>query len=358
MILMRLNIHASDKNDTAWTDGQSLGYNPAFIDTLDDATIESVLAHEAAHVAHGHPFRMKPHHDQKRANVAMDHAVNLPLKDYRDKAGRAPFSIPSDWLADAQYTGQSWEEVYTRLPTDQQQNQGQKPSQGQPGPGDVEPYPAASPADLQEAEAANIQAVTQAAQAAAAYGNLPGDIQRLVDELRKPVIHWAEVLRRFLTKTTSESTWKRPNRRAMAGGMYLPSRTGEQCPPLVIAVDTSGSLTADQLAGFEAEVNAVLSDTRPELVTVIYCDSRVKGTEEFTPDELPVTLHAAGGGGTLFQPVFNYVRDNLEAEPAALVYLTDLDGPEPTEQPPYPVLWISTDKRAASFAFGDRVDMQ
>jgi predicted metal-dependent peptidase len=355
MILIRLKVEASTRNDTAWTDGVTLGYNPDFIDSIDDKTIEAMLAHEAGHVAMNHPFRLKPRHDPKKANMAMDHAINLPLKDYRTKTGAAPFVIPPDWLADCDYAGMAWEEIYDRLPPGQGGN-GQQAGKGD-GPGEVMPFPADSPAEAQEAEARNIQATTQAAQAASAYGELPADIARMIEELRKPAVHWADALRQFLTRSTSESSWKTPRRRALASGMYLPSRTGQQCPPLVIAIDTSASVTPAQLEQFAAEINSIAADVQPERITVIYCDSRVRGAEEFERGGDPIVLHPKGGGGTRFNPVFDYVSENMDEPPAALVYLSDLDGPDPAEPPPYPVLWVSTDRRAASLSFGERIDM-
>lgn len=346
MILMRLNIEPSTRNNTAWTDGRSIGYCPAFVDTLSDDQLSTLLAHKAAHVAHGHPFRLRPQHDRTRANIAMDHAINLSLADYKDTTGRKPFSLPPGACADMQYTGMAWEDIYPRLP----------PGQSGDGEGDVYPYPAESPADLQEAEAANIQAVTQAAQAAKAYGQLPGDIARMVESMRKPAVDWTAALRNFLQRSRHESTWKTPRRRALAAGMYLPSRSGEQCPPLAVVIDTSGSINDATLAAFQSEINAIFADVRPQLVTVIYCDARVKGTEEYTPEDLPLTLHPVGGGGTQFAPAFDWVAENMEP-PAALVYLTDLAGPAPTDTPEYPVLWVSTDKRADSMPFGERIDL-
>jgi len=53
-----------------------------------------------------------------------------------------------------------------------------------------------------------------------------------------------------------------------------------------------------------------------------------------------------GRGGTDFRPVFEHV-DKEPIQPACLIYLTDLEGPYPTVPPDFPVLWVcSTDKEA------------
>jgi predicted metal-dependent peptidase len=62
-----------------------------------------------------------------------------------------------------------------------------------------------------------------------------------------------------------------------------------------------------------------------------------------------VTIDAKGGGGTDFRPVFDIIEDPRKAKehemeefdepPVCVVYLTDLDGSFPAEEPEYPVLW-------------------
>ena len=360
MILMSIKFIESDRNTTAWTDGQTLGYAPAHIQTLSDSEIETLLAHEASHIVSNHPFRMKPHHNHQLANVAQDHVVDLNLYATRDKAGKCPFTHNGQWQTpDAQYTGMAWEEVYSKLENKQKQDQqnGTKAGAGTPGAGEVFPYPAASPAELQEAEAANIQAITQAAQAAEKYGNLPADVAQLIKDLRKPVVHWAEQLRQFMTRSNNEFTWKTPRRRALAAGMYLPAKTGTKCPPLVVVRDTSGSTTAFA-PQFTAEIAAIHADMKPDRLVILDVDSRVAHVHDFEPfDTVPGNLKMYGGGGTRFAPAFAWVDANMDEPPAALVYLTDLDGPDPVDVPPYPVLWVSTDKRALSLSFGERIDM-
>jgi len=61
--------------------------------------------------------------------------------------------------------------------------------------------------------------------------------------------------------------------------------------------------------------------------------------KEYYPGDV-IDRNAPGRGGTDFRPVFEEV-DTWDEPPAALVYLTDLDGTFPTEEPGYPVLWVS-----------------
>ena len=70
--------------------------------------------------------------------------------------------------------------------------------------------------------------------------------------------------------------------------------------------------------------------------------------ESLSPDDLPVTLKPAGGGGTDFRPPFAWVEEQ-EIRPACLIYLTDLRSRYFPRPPDYPVLWAATTGRTAPF---------
>ena len=107
---------------------------------------------------------------------------------------------------------------------------------------------------------------------------------------------------------------------------------------MVVAVDSSGSCDHAQNA-FAKEISGVLSSFQTK-ITTMYCDAKVYNVREYSTDELPIKLEPQGGGGTSFVPVFDYInKEGLQ--PACLVYLTDLYGRFPNEEPDYPVLWIS-----------------
>jgi predicted metal-dependent peptidase len=131
-----------------------------------------------------------------------------------------------------------------------------------------------------------------------------------------------------------------------------------ELPHLVITLDTSGSIDQEQLDQFAAEVSAILELMENSEITVIYCDSRLRGTPEtFTKSDLPLTLNALGGGGTDFRPPFQYVADQ-DMTPAALIYLTDLDCDDFPQEPDYPVLWIKTGTYGRPAPFGEVIDLE
>ena len=118
-------------------------------------------------------------------------------------------------------------------------------------------------------------------------------------------------------------------------------------PPLVVAVDTSGSITKDDLQQFASEIDDILNQY-PTTVTVIYCDTKVQQVEEFTAETRPIRLDAKGGGGTRFSPVWKWIEENAEETPCAVVYLSDLACNDYGNEPEYPCLWVNTGKYQAS----------
>ncbi len=332
-IAMRRKLVADESCQTFYTNGKQWGYNPAFADKLTDDELVAVLAHEANHDALMHDLR-RGERDPRGWNIAADLAINPMLKD-------AGLSLPAGGLFPDQADWDlSAEDHYAKLPESDKDGSGD----GDPGCcGEVRDNPGkGSPAEMAKAEQQRKVEVVQAAQAARAQGTLPGSIERLVDALAAPVVDWREELREFVERSAgySDYTYSIPNRRYMGTGFILPSLIGEQCPPIVIAVDTSGSVDAELLQRFSSEVFGVLEQVRPQSVTVIYCDTGIQSVEEFQADDLPECLRAVGGGGTDFIPPFQEV-ERLGIDPACLIYFTDLYCNSFPDDPGYPVLWAA-----------------
>jgi predicted metal-dependent peptidase len=105
-----------------------------------------------------------------------------------------------------------------------------------------------------------------------------------------------------------------------------------------VAVDTSGSITAEQLESFAAEIS-VLAGLCSELL-LLSCDAKVHETIQLGEFSSRLrSLRMTGGGGTDFRPVFDHLRATRH-RPDALIYMTDGDGIYPDRAPrDYPVLW-------------------
>src|SRR6266566_411830 len=112
---LRLKIEATELVERASVDGVTLRYRPSWFETLPADEQEAVCAHEVEHVALLHMSRLGSR-DPKLANIAMDHVVNLDLKE-------AGFRVPEPHYADPQYAGMSFEKVYALLKQQQDNEQ-------------------------------------------------------------------------------------------------------------------------------------------------------------------------------------------------------------------------------------------
>ncbi|NDY58566.1 hypothetical protein G3N56_17670 [Desulfovibrio sulfodismutans] len=224
---------------------------------------------------------------------------------------------------------------------------------GTPDPallGEVRDHPrtdgAPSPRDREDWErelrVSLAQALSQAGQAgqAGGMGDLPAGLVRLVEEVIRPRLDWRHLLRRFIEQNAvSDYSWLPPNRRYVHLGLILPSLKNQELPEIVLAIDSSGSISRDALSLFCAELSAILADFDTR-ITVLFCDAEVRQAIRFTRLDLPLRLDPEGGGGTDFRPAFAKVAE-LGLRPACLIYLTDLECDRFPARPDYPVLWAA-----------------
>ena len=162
--------------------------------------------------------------------------------------------------------------------------------------------------------------------------------------MRAPKVDWRSRLREFVRATAANDySWRRPNVRHIASGAYFPSLYDETTGPIVIGVDTSGSMSDAELQQICAELNAVLDTVKPERVDVVYCDTKVAYAQTFRPEDYPVAMSAAGRGGTMLSPVWDYVRSE-SLDPVCAILATDLclGVADLGNAPGFPVLVLST----------------
>ena len=340
-LALRLKMIEDPSIETAACDGTSIRYNPKFVGKLPLSKVQGLIAHEVMHPAFLHHTR-RGNRDKKKWNIACDYAINTILHN-------AGFDLPEGRYLNPAYSGMTAERIYTLLPDDPNDGNGNgngdQDSNDPGGDGGVDDSPnsqngGGSQSQQNHEEAEWKVAVAQAAHMAKQVGNLPGDIERMMEELFEPVLPWRSILRRFMTeKCNDDFSWKRGNRRFIAQGLYLPSRLSDDAMgEIVVVIDTSGSISEKELTEFGSEIKGIVDEVRPSKVRVIYCDSRIAHIDEFGPDD-DLQFAAHGGGGTDFRPPFEWLEEN-QIVPRALVYLTDGYGPFPEQEPNFPVMWV------------------
>ena len=172
----------------------------------------------------------------------------------------------------------------------------------------------------------------------------------------RPRVDWKSILRRFVQQSAcADYSWRMPNRRYIARGLYLPELRSESMPPIVVVVDSSAS-TSTVLPAFKAELQSIVEECQPESTIVVMADAKVQRVDRFERGD-PIEFHVEGLGGTDFRPAFEHV-DREQLDPACLIYLTDGDGVYPEEPCTYPTLWaITTPKRQAPWGETVHIDV-
>lgn len=196
----------------------------------------------------------------------------------------------------------------------------------------------------------------QAKSIAKAAGNMPGSTARALKEAQETSVKWFEEVEEFIVSSiATKKTWNTVNKRLFPLGFVLPGQKKDALGEVVFVLDTSGSLDDYELGLVAPEVNALFIEHQPEKLTVIYCDTAVRGVQTFIPGEdFEVVLEPKGNGGTRFNPAFKWIEENCDTPPDVVIFYTDLEnGAEVLKEPEeYPVLWMTSDKTRRKAPFG------
>ena len=357
MLVMKMRTVENANIPTMGTDGRDLFFSPAFTEKLTKEELLGVLCHEVLHVAYGHHLR-RGKRDHRLWNVACDYAINLVLYE-------ANLTLPAGALMSSDYKGMTAEQIYKLLEKESGKGPGGGPSRIPTGDewdiGGVEDLTnddgqALSAEEREQAEHENSTAVAEAVAVCQGIGKLPGSLRHLIAQVTRNKIRWDEELKRiFSTTISADYSWAKPNRRYVAQGMYLPGIVREGVGEVVIGFDTSGSVFSPEVLGtFWGVMNDIVEQAKPERVYIVWCDSRVQHVQTFEQGE-ELVPEARGGGGTDFRPVFDWVEQQ-GIQPQALIYITDMYGHFPDQEPDYPVIWAKSTDYKAPFGAEVRID--
>lgn len=384
-LVLRLPLVMADPDwcKTTATDARKFYYNPEFIEQLNLSETQFILAHEALHCALSH-FARREHRVKHRWDIACDYAVNPLLMNDGLQA-------PPGTLYERTYEGMSAEEIYPYIednenqetldqhlydqPDEQKRNQDQNPEPPPPPPDeeqdegksespqqlpDENTKGAPQPPPLSHDEQDNLsvqwqQRLAGAAQQAMQAGKLSGDMARLVDFLLQPQLPWRMLLARYMTSLARDDySYTRPSTRRGDPAIY-PSLRSSQVD-IVVALDTSGSISPAEMKEFISEIDAIKGQMRARIL-LHACDAQLteKGPWVFEPwEEFRLPDDIQGGGGTDFRPVFTWA-DTLDRTPELLIYFTDAEGRFPEHAPYYSVIWLVKGKHP--IPWGQRIQL-
>jgi len=181
----------------------------------------------------------------------------------------------------------------------------------------------------------------------------PGELLEHLDDPGAPAAYmdWRAALQRFVARVRAPvHTYGRPSRRfpdlagVVPGRRWYPGDHGQ--PKLLVAIDTSGSMSTAELTEIAAHLRMLRGLAR---ITVAECDARIQRVYRFERGIDSVK----GRGGTDFRPVFE-PRFLEEHDPDGVIYFSDGWGPYPEDEPAVETLWVLTDPGQFDCPWGDR----
>ena len=362
-----------DITATAATNGIDTVFNPDFVQTLDDKELMFVTTHEQLHKAYKHLIVWKHLRDEDAllTNMACDYVINLQLQDLDQKGKfmKMPTYKEGDkngqphGLIDEAYRDMNTQQVFDILKQKNQQpptGEGGKPCEdGDPvdSPEDGDPVDAPNPPEGQEGqgggggggyskeileeaekmhddhnydeqEEKSVEELEEVAQelerairqsievAGDEAGGFVSKLKKMI-EVKTP---WEEILRDFITsvcKGNDITSYRRYNKRLIGSDILMPHTIGESIGDIVVAIDTSASISQTVIDQFLSEVKLIVEDVSPDNVHLLYWDTAVAGHEVYDEndyDSLTDATEPRGGGGTDPLCVVEYVNNNISMD--------------------------------------------
>jgi len=351
-----------DPKVTAATNGRDEIYGRQFVDMLPDKQLKFLILHEGYHklLRHRTVWKQLKNKNPRLANIAMDFVINGMLDNAAgDKADNFIEFIPCGCL-DHKYDGMNTMEVYKLLEKDAAEDEKKGQGSGSKGePTDEHDFDNAGDMDElseEEEKALEREVDTAIRQGAFTAGRMGLGLSRDVTSMLEANVAWEEVLQDFVTSNSAGrdlSTWRKPNRRWLSRGMYMPSSYSECTERITIGIDTSGSIGPNELQRFLSEVKVAVETANPKIIDIIYWDTEVASHEVYEGDAVGLFADSTkpkGGGGTRVGAMKEYMTSH-SIKPDCIIIFTDgyVENDFGGEGWPAPVLWCMTTKIVAPF---------
>jgi len=387
LLLMHMLYSIDENCETAATDGRRIVFGPAFMDDLSDSELDFVMMHEILHVVLQHCFRQADR-DNERFNIACDIVVNsnillsndmkrntITLKKYGESMHIAP-----DGREGYEYTA---EQVYAMLPPSSGRGKPKPSLTGMRGKntsdddGDDDAKGSAlGRAEQKQGKKTDAPAVwddhtrwgeeeeddslrdvwvkrfEDACEAISVRdpsnqrGTTPLFAERLFRQLRKPQTDWRMLLNDFVQEEIVDYSFTPPDRRFDESPFFLPDFNDKDdlVEDILFMIDTSGSMSDDMITAAWSEVKGAIDQFDGKLKGWLgFFDAAIIEPKPFSSVEEFRIIKPAGGGGTDFQIIFEYVHKHMQQKPpASIIILTDGGAPFPAEKEAagIPVLWL------------------
>ena len=165
-------------------------------------------------------------------------------------------------------------------------------------------------------------------------GSVPGGLARWAQQTLRPKVNWRQQLASALRSSvhhktgTADYTWQRPSRRQQAQDPVLRPAMTRPVPSITVVVDTSGSMSGDELDRALTEISAIIATVVPgDSVRVLSVDTDVH-TDQHIHNANQISLQGAGG-----TDMASGIFAAAETNPDAIVVITDGWTPWPQTRP-------------------------
>lgn len=389
LLLMHMIYAVSEEIETACTDGVRITFGIDFLDSLSDSELDFVMMHEILHVVLQHCFRGDVE-DPEAYNIAADIVVNSNIMlENGLKASSITLSkygiamhVAPDGKEGHEYTA---EQVYAML-TKNLNKKGNNKSSGSAvgrakkenkkgnnkGPGSAvgrakkeiskEQHQPVQVWDdhsqwgkyeeddtLRDVWLKRFEDAAEAIEIrdpSNARGLLPAFAERILKELKKSQTDWRTILNDFVQEEVVDYSFSPPDRRFDDSPFFLPDFNGKEdmVEDILFMIDTSGSMSDDMIAAAYSEVKGAIDQFNGKLKGWLgFFDAAIIKPQPFSDENEFKIIKPAGGGGTDFQIIFEYVFHHMSDKlPASIIILSDGDAPFPLEKLAggIPVLWL------------------
>jgi len=405
-LTMHLNFIEATEEDGIPTMGITADgdvyYNAGFVEGLDEQTCKGVLCHEVMHCALEHLLRRNNRHmelwnicnDAVINNIIAQEGMKLPkdgvipynneitiydtkIKKINDKSSEEVFDETygnikkrmdkvnksiKDYIKNHPDAGKGFDK---HIEGDGNKN-GKDKSDGSGGnqknkgkgkiPGKINP--AGGGKDKKNWKKILIDACTHAKQ----QGHLPAGMERIVGKILETHIDWKGLLYRYITNQIPiDYNWCRPSKKSFSTGVYLPSVEKEKID-VIVAIDTSGSISQEELSQFMSEIISILRTFRNVDLTIIDCDAQINSAKTYKSAKVDDALEfkLRGGGGTSHLPVFKWIDKHMSTARLLVAFTDGYTSFPEVEDVNINTLWVVAGNWRAdvsAFPFGEVIEL-
>jgi len=355
LILMMLNKLWTEKIPTAGVSRNGINFqlalNENFWENLTPNHQKGLLKHELLHIFFFHLTDFQHLSNKKVANIAMDLEINQYIdRNWLPEGGMVLELFPELNLESLKGTNYYYKKL---LEASKDKSCPALNKLLEEGPGQsiqIEGGGSATAPDHSSwGEFDNLDDATKgllkkqaehvlknaAEQTVKGRGTVPSEFQEILENINNvepPKFNWKGYLRKFAggsTKIYTKKTRRKYNKRYEdnPGLKIKPKRH------ILVAIDTSGSVSTDELKEFMHEINHIHKSGSE--VTILQADTAISNIAPFKKSS-EFIIH--GRGGTDFQPAIDYYRENNHKY-TCLVYFTDGEAPSP-ENARGRMLWV------------------